>query len=489
VIVHFLSLITLAVYLGILAVLSLYGFHRYWILYLYWKHYKRKPPSVMPSDPVEWPTVTVQLPVYNEYYVVERLIDAVCRLDYPKDRLEIQVLDDSTDDSRVRASAKVEEKRAAGFSIHHIVREKREGFKAGALAHGLKTAQGEFIAIFDADFLPDSDFLKKTVVHFQNQNLGMVQTRWGHLNPHFSLLTRMQSLFLDGHFVLEHTARNRSGAFFNFNGTAGVWRRQAIEEAGGWADDTLTEDLDISYRAQLKGWKFLFLPQVVCLAELPVDATAFRSQQHRWTKGAFQVAKKILPALWRSPLPLRVKLESTMHLTSNVGYLLMFIFSLLLFPSLLARAHLAWPVWANALELAAFLSTMVSLAVFYTVVQWETGTPLRFLDLPALLAMGVGLCLNNSRAVWQAIRNVPTEFHRTPKLNILHPGQEWLHKRYRKNPGGWGLGEIFIGGYLTLAYAWSLSNGSWFALPFLGVFLCGYLYMGALTLAHVLQKS
>ena len=275
------NVLFILLYLLVLGGLSLYGLHRYWILYLYWRHYKKAPPLREPPPPPVWPRVTVQLPLYNEYYVVERLIDAVCRLDYPRDRLEIQVLDDSADESRALASRKVAEKRAAGFDIHDIHRHDRRGFKAGALADGLQTARGELIAIFDADFLPPADFLKRTVPYFADERIGMVQARWGHINADYSLLTRIQSVYLDGHFILEHTARNRSGAFFNFNGTAGVWRRETIDDAGGWSDDTLTEDLDISYRAQLMGWRFVFLPDLVCPAELPVDVGAFRSQQHR----------------------------------------------------------------------------------------------------------------------------------------------------------------------------------------------------------------
>ena len=265
----------------------------------------------------------MQLPVFNERYVVERLIDAVCRLDYPKERLEIQVLDDSTDDTGeiVRRSKwmRLQEK---GFWIERLHRQDRTGFKAGALAAGLLRAKGELIAIFDADFVPPADFLYKTLPWFQKPTIGMVQTRWGHLNESYSLLTWIQSIFLDGHFLIEHTARNRSGAFFNFNGTAGIWRRQAIETSGGWQHDTLTEDLDLSYRAQMKGWRFMYLPDVVCPAELPVDINAFKTQQNRWTMGASQTAKKMLPTIWRSPLPLKVKVEATFHLTACAGYLL-----------------------------------------------------------------------------------------------------------------------------------------------------------------------
>jgi len=282
----------MAAYLTLIVLLSLYGIHRYWILYLYYRYYKWAKPAPVPPLPDQLPIVTVQLPVYNERYVVERLVDAVCRMDYPKERLEVQVLDDSTDDTEKIVRAHVSRLGEQGFLIEHIRRNDRTGFKAGALAAGLAACRGEFIAIFDADFVPPADFLKKTLPYFGSPRIGMVQTRWGHLNENYSLLTWIQSIFLDGHFLIEHTARNRSGAFFNFNGTAGIWRKDAIVSSGGWQHDTLTEDLDLSYRAQMKGWQFVYLPDVVCPAELPVDINAFKTQQNRWTMGAIQTAKK-----------------------------------------------------------------------------------------------------------------------------------------------------------------------------------------------------
>lgn len=484
------SLVVFA-YVGILLLLSLYGAHRYWIIYLYWKHYKRAPKLATPPDPASWPVVTVQLPLYNEFYVVERLIESVCRLDYPKDRLEIQVLDDSTDETRDRARKLVELKRAQGFDVHYLPRADRQGYKAGALAWGLSQARGEFLAIFDADFLPQPDFLRLTVPHFAAPRIGMVQTRWGHVNAGYSLLTRLQSLFLDGHFMLEHTARNRSGAFFNFNGTAGVWRRETVSDAGGWADDTLTEDLDLSYRAQLRDWKFLFLPEVVCPGELPVDIGGFRSQQHRWTKGALQVAKKVLPVIWRSPLPFFVKLESTVHLTANLGYAMVLLLSILLFPSLLARQTFAWPQAVNVLELAAFLLTSLSVAWFYIVVQREIlpkGARLNVRDLPALMAFGVGMCLNNTRAIWEAVFGVATEFRRTAKFDIRAVGDAWRDKRYRTAFDRSGLFEVGLALYLTLALCWGASSASWLSVPFIALFLAGYVYVGWLTLAHTSRK-
>ena len=271
-----------------------------------------------------WPKVTIQLPIFNERYVIERLVDAVSQFDYPRELLDIQVLDDSTDETREVARACVERHAAQGLPIAYIHRTNREGYKAGALENGLKTAQGEFVAIFDADFIPQPDFLRRTIPYFLNPagggKIGMVQTRWTYLNSDYSLLTRVETILLDGHFVIEHGGRSRRGTFFNFNGTAGVWRRAAIDAAGGWEHDTLTEDTDLSYRAQLKGWKFLYLPEIECASELPVDMNGFKAQQARWAKGLMQTAKKILPQVFRSEVPFHVKSEAFFHLTANISY-------------------------------------------------------------------------------------------------------------------------------------------------------------------------
>jgi cellulose synthase/poly-beta-1,6-N-acetylglucosamine synthase-like glycosyltransferase len=297
--------LTLAAYFFVLIILAIYGWHRYYLVYLYMK-YRDMGPTARPFlDPA--PVVTIQLPLYNEMYVADRLIEAVCRIDYPQDRLEIQVLDDSTDETQSIAELAVRRFAAQGIDVKYYHRADRAGYKAGALEAGLKAARGEFIAIFDADFIPPVDFLTRLMPHFANPRVGMVQARWGHINQDYSLLTKIQSILLDGHFVLEHGGRNRSGLFFNFNGTAGIWRRSAIEDAGGWQHDTLTEDLDLSYRAQLRGWQFVFLQDLVAPAEVPVEMNAFKSQQHRWAKGSIQTCRKVLPQLLRSNLPLGVK--------------------------------------------------------------------------------------------------------------------------------------------------------------------------------------
>src|SRR6267378_2713428 len=296
-------------YFIVLIILAAYGAHRYWMVYLYYKHKKNK--TTAPSAYFEdLPRVTVQLPIFNEQYVVDRLLDAVCKLEYPREKLDIQLLDDSTDETVVVACGLVERYAALGHPVSYLHRDNRSGFKAGALEEGLKTAKGEFVAIFDADFVPSPDFLLQCIHHFTDLKIGMVQTRWTHINRSYSLLTEVEAILLDGHFVLEHSARSRSGVFFNFNGTAGMWRRAAIDEAGGWQHDTLTEDTDLSYRAQLQGWKFIYLQDVECPAELPVEMTAFKTQQARWAKGLIQVSKKILPLVLRSHTPWRTKVEA-----------------------------------------------------------------------------------------------------------------------------------------------------------------------------------
>src|SRR5436853_6878740 len=325
------SIIWTICYMSVLIGLSAYGIHRYVIIYLFLKHRKR---ATLPAGHFEdLPRVTMQLPIFNEVYVVERLLRSVSEIDYPKDRLQIQVLDDSTDDTKELTASCVAELQGRGFNVELIHRTDRTGFKAGALETGLASAQSEFVCILDADFVPQPDLLKRTIHFFTDPKVGMIQTRWGHLNRGYSLLTRVQAMFLDGHLLLEQTARSRSGRFFNFNGTAGLWRRTCIEDAGGWQHDTLTEDLDLSYRAQLKGWRFVFLPDLVTPAELPVDMNGFKSQQHRWTKGSIQTCLKLLPAVWKAKLPVLVKFEATAHLTSNYAYLLLFFLCILMHPS------------------------------------------------------------------------------------------------------------------------------------------------------------
>ncbi|HYL95901.1 MAG TPA: cellulose synthase family protein, partial [Terriglobales bacterium] len=391
-------------YFIVLIWLASYGIHRYTLVYLYYKHRKDRQQEP-PGHFDELPRVTVQLPIFNEQFVVERLVDTVCRLDYPKHKLDIQLLDDSTDETRGVARRLVERYAAEGYPITYHHRTNREGFKAGALAEGLKTAKGEFVAIFDADFVPPADFLMKIIHHFTDPQVGMVQGRWTHINRNYSFLTNVEAILLDGHFILEHGARSRSNVFFNFNGTAGMWRRQAIDDAGGWQHDTLTEDTDLSYRAQLKGWKFVYREDVECPAELPVEMTAFKTQQARWAKGLIQTAKKVLPTVIKSQQPRRVKMEAWYHLTANISYPLMIALSVLLLPAMIIRFYQGW-FQMLYIDLPLFLASTFSISSFYLVSQkvlYPKTWYRCFLYLPFLMALGIGLTITNSRAVLEAL--------------------------------------------------------------------------------------
>src|SRR5436853_6382010 len=399
-------------YLSVLVGLSAYGLHRYFIICLFLKNRKREP--VPAGRFKQLPKATVTRPIFNEVYVVERLLRAVSEIDYPRDLLQIQVLDDSTDDTREITSSCAKQLRRRGFNVDLIHRVDRTGFKAGALAVGLEAAEGDFVCILDADFVPRPDLLKRTIQFFTDPKVGMIQTRWGHLNRGYSLLTRVQAMFLDGHLLLEQTARSRSGRFFNFNGTAGLWRKACIENSGGWQHDTLCEDLDLSYRAQLAGWRFIYLSDVVTPAELPVDMNGFKSQQHRWTKGSVQTCKKLLPSVWRSQLPFPIKLEATGHLMSNFAYLLLAILCVLLYPST-GGPPVGW-VRTVLVDIPIFLAASASVGLFYICAQRELhpGKWIKeILLLPFLLALGIGLSLNNARAVLEAMINHKSDFTRT----------------------------------------------------------------------------
>jgi cellulose synthase/poly-beta-1,6-N-acetylglucosamine synthase-like glycosyltransferase len=468
-------------YLSVLFGLSAYGVHRYFIIYLFLKHRNLRPQPA--SHFTQLPKVTMQLPIFNEVYVVERLLRAVSELDYPRELLQIQVLDDSTDDTREITSSCAAKLRERGFNVALIHRVDRTGFKAGALAVGLEAAEGEFVCILDADFVPQPDLLKHTIHFFTDPRVGMIQTRWGHLNRGYSLLTRVQAMFLDGHLLLEQTARSRSGRFFNFNGTAGLWRRTCIEEAGGWQHDTLTEDLDLSYRAQLAGWKFVFLPDVVTPAELPVDMNGFKSQQHRWTKGSIQTCKKLLPRIWQSKLPMPIKLEATGHLTSNFAYLLLACLCVLLHPSTGGPQG-----WARTLliDIPIFLTASVSVAVFYICAQRELhprGWLKEILLLPCLLALGVGLSLNNARAVVEAMFNHKSDFKRTPKYGIERKSQPWRSCKYMPLRSVLPIAEMAFAIYFTYFVWFALIHGQFLSVPFLLMFQGGFLYVSLCSMA------
>jgi cellulose synthase/poly-beta-1,6-N-acetylglucosamine synthase-like glycosyltransferase len=458
--------------------LSAYGIHRYSIIYLYFKNRHRKPLAASRFDFL--PVVTVQLPIYNEIHVVERLLKAISELDYPKEKLEIQVLDDSTDETRQLTERAVAKLKTRGFDAIVLRRENRVGFKAGALDYGFKNAKGEFFFILDADFVPPRNILRESIHYFCDPKVGMIQTRWGHINRSYSWLTRAQAILLDGHLVLEQTARSRTGRFFNFNGTAGLWRKRCIGESGGWQHDTLTEDLDLSYRAQLRGWRFVFLADIVTPAELPIDIDGFKSQQHRWTKGSIQTCKKVLPRIWRSKLPLFVKTEATAHLTANFTYLLLAFLCVLLHPSKASAPVAGGVARALLIDLPIFVATTVSTAVFYLCAQRE----LRPKDwkreiwfFPFVLALGIGLSINNARAVLEAIFNRSSDFCRTPKYGIERAKQEWQSSRYTAVRTVIPLVEFVFAVYFTYFVFRAFQNREFLSVPFLMLFQIGFAYV------------
>lgn len=475
----------LALYLLVWVVLAVFGIHRLHLVRLYRRGRRESLLAAPPAPPAEWPRVTVQLPVYNEQYVVERLLDAAASLDYPSDRLEIQLLDDSSDATSGIAAERIAWWRARGVNVVHVRRDDRSGFKAGALQHGLERASGDLLAIFDADFVPPPEFLRALVPYFQDETVGMVQSRWEHLNETYSLLARSQAISLDGHFIVEHTARMAGGAYFNFNGTAGILRKACIRDAGGWQSDTLTEDLDLSYRAQLKGWRFVFAPHVSCPAELPVEMNAFKAQQHRWVKGSIQVARKLLPVIWRSPAPLAVKVEATFHLTYNVAYVALLLLSLIVYPVVLERYESRSLLFTIA-DTLLFLTATASTLVYFGVAQNDLrgGWKKRIQYLPFVMSLGIGLAVNNTRAVLGALFGTKGAFIRTPKFRIAGRGDTWRRKRYRAPVSGWALLELALGAYFAWAML-SLFHAARFAsIPFFLLYLFGFLYVGVLSVAH-----
>ncbi|MGQ9598078.1 MAG: cellulose synthase family protein [Anaerolineae bacterium] len=450
----------------------------------------------LPPEPETWPAVTVQLPVYNELYVVKRLLDAAARLDYPRERLQIQVLDDSTDETTRLIQARVAHYRAQGLDIELVHRPNRQGFKAGALAHGLKRARGEFVAIFDADFVPPNDFLKRTIPYLIAQpRLAFVQTRWGYLNTDYSALTHAQTIALDGHFVVEHLARNRNGLLINFNGTAGVWRRTAIETAGGWQSDTLTEDVDLSFRAQLAGWQALYLPEVVAPAELPPQMAAFKQQQARWATGAAQCLVKLAGSLWKGKLhppvtdlpwqekdgvealsfslPWPVRLEGLLHLSIWIAHPMSLLLLVLTPLMLLNQTVLTLNVgifWL--MTLGPIFAYALSQQHLYP--DWKR----RMWYMPVLALLGTGLALSNTWAIGQGLLMRNRVFQRTPKFRIVSRGDRWIHSRYVL-PFQWiSLGELALAGLALISAIISIAMSNYFAVPFLLLYAGGYGYVG-----------
>jgi len=466
-------------YLVVLALLALFGMHRLWLTVSYWRGGRGL--ASTPELPAELPTVTVQLPLFNELYVARRLIDAVAELDWPRDRLEIQILDDSTDETSELCRRRAAELRAAGFDVTHLHRRDRHGFKAGALQAGLSRSRGDLILVLDADFLPPRDLLRNVVGHFRDPSVGMVQVRWEHLNRDFSALTRIQALLLDGHFVVEQSVRSRTGRFFNFNGTAGIWRREAIEGAGGWHCDTLTEDLDLSYRALLAGWRFEYLVGLAAPAELPVHMNAFKSQQFRWAKGSIEVARKLLPRVMRAPVPFRVKLEAFFHLTQNVPYLLTLLLVLLVVPVLAIREWQFQP-WLDLPLLVGTTGVLAGYCLTSQRVLSREGALRVLLRLPVLVAVTAGISVNQTRAVLEGAIGHRSEFVRTPKHGITARGQSWLDKKYRGLRSLVPFAELALALYLLVAFTAVVAAGRWTAMPILGVFAAGFAYVGTLSL-------
>jgi cellulose synthase/poly-beta-1,6-N-acetylglucosamine synthase-like glycosyltransferase len=481
-----------ALYLVILIPLAVYGFHRSQLVWLYYKNRDRRPRAA--GTFAELPAVTVQLPLFNEMYVAERLLEAVAHVRYPRDRFQIQVLDDSTDETQEICKRKIAELqgRFPDLDVQYVHRTDRTGFKAGALDNGMRTAKGELILIFDADFVPQADVLERTVNHFVDPKVAVVQCRWEHLNRDFNALTEAQALMLNGHFIMEHAGRNWSGRFFNFNGTAGIWRRAAIVDAGGWQHDTLTEDMDLSYRAQLRGWRFVYLPEIATPAELPVDMAAFKAQQFRWAKGSIQVAKKMLPTILRSNATWAQKSEAFFHLTNNFAYPLLLVLSILLLPNLAFRTeHGIREVLL--IDLPLFFGTTLSLISFYLLSEKEIailrGQPARIpwgmlRRLPLVLSVGIGLCVNQSRAVYEAVMGRETEFVRTPKHGINGKLQSWSSKKYKAAKSLTPFIECGLALYFTVAMVIAFQRGHYLSMPFIGLFLFGFAYVGVSSVAQ-----
>ena len=470
-------------YFTVLIILSVFGVHRYDVIRTYFKHRKNAEKGPAPRFD-ELPAVTIQLPLYNERYVVERLIDEVVKMEYPKDKLQIQVLDDSTDDTAPFAEALVEKYRNMGHPIEYIHRTNRHGYKAGALQEGMQSASGELIAIFDADFCPPPEFLLKTVHQFADPKVGVVQTRWSYLNRDYNFLTEVEAILLDGHFVLEHGARSRAGYFFNFNGTAGILRRTMIDDAGGWQHDTLTEDSDLSYRAQLKGWRFVYMPGLDCPSELPVEMHAFQVQQSRWAKGLTQVAKKLLPSILKADIPRRVKVEAAMHLAPNISYPLMIVLSALMLPVMIVRFYMG--VWEMVfIDVPLIAASFWSISLFYVLAQRELypkNWKRSILMLPMLMAVGVGLTIINTRAVLEALFGVQTAFARTAKYAIGDRPMNLEVKKYRRRSGWLPYAEIVFGTYFAAMVVFAIQTYNFFTVPFLMLFVMGYYWAGFGTL-------
>jgi cellulose synthase/poly-beta-1,6-N-acetylglucosamine synthase-like glycosyltransferase len=481
-----------ALYAISIAVLVVYGGNLLWLAVFHAQDQELvdgpvPDPNELPEPDDSWPVVTIQLPLYNEATVAERLIDACARIDYPRRRLEIQVLDDSTDDTVNVVEKRVSYWQDRGLDIVHIHRTDRTGYKAGALENGIRLARGDYVAVFDADFLPQPEFLRQMMPKFfEDENLGMVQARWGHINQDHSLLTQVQAFGLDAHFAIEQHVRQRSGCFMNFNGTAGIWKRECIQDAGGWQHDTLTEDLDLSYRAQLNGWRFEYVPTVEVPAELPADMNALRTQQFRWTKGAVETALKMTGRLWRSTEPLRVKLEGTLHLSAHFAFPFILLAALTHAPLLVLKNFGYGPgeTYFGVMGLGLigfagfFLAQLFAQRALYP--DWSRRVRL----FPAFMAGSMGLALSNTKALWQALRGKKTAFIRTPKYGDTG-SDNWWNSRYAISDIPrviWG--EALLAMYCTIGLGATIVLGEWAAIPFQALFAAGFVMV---TVSNVQQ--
>ena len=480
--------IVLVSYFISLSILFIFGLHGFIMIFYYnkYRNVKQTPQKDFTPDKA----VTIQLPLYNELYVVERIINSVCEINYPKDKLEIQVLDDSTDETTQIVAKLVEKKKNEGFDIHHIRRGTREGFKAGALKEGMRIAKGEYIAIFDADFIPQKEFLNKTLSYFSDDKVGMVQTRWEHLNGDYSILTKAQALALDGHFVIEQTVRNKAGFFINFNGTGGIWRKSCIEDAGNWEADTLTEDLDLSYRAQLNGWRFVFLKEFTSPAELPSEINALKNQQFRWTKGAIETAKKILPLVWRSKVPLRIKLQATFHLTNNLVFPFILLAAILNVPLIFIKN--SGPHELYFAFMSIFVLAFVGSFMFYLYSQKDIRTDWRkkIVLFPLFMAGSMGFAVNNSRAVFEGLLNRKSEFVRTPKFKVENEKDSWIGKKYTSKKISLSvIVELIMAVYCFIGILSSIYFMEIAALPFQIMFFLGFAFVSLTSIKHALSKA
>jgi cellulose synthase/poly-beta-1,6-N-acetylglucosamine synthase-like glycosyltransferase len=487
------------IYIAALSFIFFYSLSQFHLVVIYLRRRNRiaiPSPDFLSGNEETFPFVTIQLPIFNELYVTERLVDAVAAFDWPRSRMEIQLLDDSTDDTVEIAAKKVAEIKSKGISIAHIRRPDRTGFKAGALKYGMEIAKGEYFAIFDADFLPQPDFLRRTIPGFADEKVGVVQTRWEHLNENFSLLTRMQAFGLDGHFTVEQGGRNAGGYFLNFNGTAGVWRRKAIEEGGGWNSDTLTEDLDLSYRAQLKGWKIKFLEDIASPAELPVTMSAVKSQQFRWTKGAAENARKNIGNVWRAPMPFGRKVHALFHLSNSFIFVCLFTAAIVSLPLLVLKP-------GN--DLVTSLLTFGFLFMFGTVflsIFYGTSRRARnkivgvkgwlgfIIGFPAFLAVSMGLSFHNCLATLQGYAGKKSPFIRTPKFNVKSIGDKWQQTIYAKSSIGILTAlEGFLAILFFAAICYGISIGELGLIPFHLLLFAGFGFVFLTSLRHAIVTS